>query len=373
MSSRPSKRGVPRLQIAKIFGVPIFVAATWLLFLVFVIGLYSPILHGRGNTWVVSVSLGLALALLWAVSVLAHELGHVYIAQRMGTTVHKVEIGLLGGLTETETHDERPSEEFWVSIVGPLVSIALAVPGLVSLALGYGLGFGAHGNIGLILATFTLSNVIVGIFNLLPGLPLDGGHMLVAAVWKVKGSRRAGIRSAAMVGQLMSSAIAIVGIVLLFQRRELWFEAAVALMVSWSLWDLASGSFKQSQREEQLEGMPIQDLIVPVATAAWQMTIDNVLARSSGSEPIVLIDHTDVPVAIVEASELLEVPAAHRSTVQVGLLATPLGADQVLTETTTMLELSSRMRTSPHPRYVITAADHTVIGVVNSTAVAAVG
>lgn len=194
------------LRVGNLFGIPFYVNLSWFLVLALVTWDYGGGLAGAfpqlGGTmpWV----LGLGAALTLFASVLAHELGHSFAARRQGIKVNSITLFLFGGLAALEKESETPAGAFWVAIAGPLVSFALFA---LFFTTGQVLSLG--GPIGAIVALLAYINLALGAFNLIPGLPLDGGNVLKSIVWKVTGKPYKGLVFASRVGQLMGwSAIA---------------------------------------------------------------------------------------------------------------------------------------------------------------------
>lgn len=195
-------RGFPFGRIA---GVPITVAPSWVLSVAVIAALGVPLVAqavpGTGTALAVLVAMLLAIAL--GVSVLVHELGHCLAARALGMTVVGVRLYLLGGVTELGRVPRTPREEATIAAAGPVVSGLLAglfavlarVPEADSLSR-------------LLLVLIALANLAVAVFNLLPALPLDGGRVLRAAVWRAFGSRRAGTTAGAVGGYLIALALA---------------------------------------------------------------------------------------------------------------------------------------------------------------------
>jgi Zn-dependent protease len=194
------------LRVGNLFGIPFYVNLSWFLVLALVTwdyggGLASAFPQlGGALPWV----LGLGAALTLFASVLAHELGHSFAARRQGIKVNSITLFLFGGLAALEKESSTPAGAFWVAIAGPLVSFAL-----FALFFTTGQVLSLSGPIGAILALLAYINLALGAFNLIPGLPLDGGNVLKALVWKVTGQPYKGLVFASRVGQLLGwSAIA---------------------------------------------------------------------------------------------------------------------------------------------------------------------
>src|SRR5215831_12791733 len=171
----------PGVRIARPFGIPVFISPYWFL----IAGLFV-FLYARGLVQSVPGSLRYPVAAAFVVllyaSVLVHELSHSLVARAFGLPVRRILLYPLGGFSEIEREPPSPGREFLVSAAGPGISLALA-------GVGYALTrvINGDGVISVLLYQLFIANLLVGIFNLLPGLPLDGGRMLRAGVWKLTG------------------------------------------------------------------------------------------------------------------------------------------------------------------------------------------
>lgn len=198
-------------RIGSLFGIPFFIDPSWLFILALVTllkaGIFDPSFQSI-SAW----SLGLVMALLLFASVLLHELGHSLVAQSQGIKVNSITLFIFGGVAAIDRESQTPGDAFQVAIAGPGVSLCL-----------FGLFYGLTqvlptDNLGyLVAADLARINLVLTLFNLIPGLPLDGGQVLKAAIWKLTGNRLQGVRWAAQGGKLIGSlAIAVsVGLTLL--------------------------------------------------------------------------------------------------------------------------------------------------------------
>ncbi|MDQ3990143.1 MAG: site-2 protease family protein, partial [Actinomycetota bacterium] len=192
----PVGRGAPPLAgllLGRLRGVPVLLAPSWWVGAVVVTALYAPVVTrllpevGDGSV----VLLAATLAALLGLSVLLHELGHCVVALRLGVPVLRVRLFLLGGISELARRPAGPRDEGLIAAAGPAVSVVLAV-----LA---GAGWWVlepGGVLWLLVAEVAVANAAVGAFNLLPGLPLDGGRVLRSLVWAITGRRRTGTTAA---------------------------------------------------------------------------------------------------------------------------------------------------------------------------------
>ena len=175
------------LRIATIGGIPIHVHASWLLVYALItwtlaVGYFPRALPERGAAaWWVS---GLIAALLLFVAVLLHELSHAFVARAHGLRVRGITLHVFGGVSHLEDEPPSPRAEFLIAVVGPLTSLGLA--GLLWAVLSAGLV--PAGSPAAIVEYLVFVNAAVGVFNLLPGFPLDGGRLLRAGLWRWKGT-----------------------------------------------------------------------------------------------------------------------------------------------------------------------------------------
>ena len=185
-------------RVGSILGIPLFLDTSW-----FVILLLVTFAYGSNPTWQAAWGLtawgvGLTLALLLFVSVLLHELGHSLVAQSQGIQVNSITLFLFGGIAAIDQESRTPGQAFQVAIAGPAVSLGLylflslllAITTLPTMAV-------------TVLANVAQINLVLALFNLIPGLPLDGGQVLKALVWKATNSRIKGVRWAARTGQAL--------------------------------------------------------------------------------------------------------------------------------------------------------------------------
>ncbi|NET48851.1 MAG: site-2 protease family protein [Merismopedia sp. SIO2A8] len=200
------------IRVGSLFGIPFFINPSW--FLVFALVTWSEGLSlseafrlSGPLPWV----LGMITALLMFSSVVLHELGHSLVAMRQGIEVKSITLFIFGGLASLAEESKTPGNAFWVAIAGPLVSFALFV--LCTLAR-YSLTLPAP--VSGILGLLGSVNLILGAFNLIPGLPLDGGNILKALVWKITGKPYKGVAFASRFGQFFGWFGVVLGINAIF-------------------------------------------------------------------------------------------------------------------------------------------------------------
>ncbi|MEV4319858.1 site-2 protease family protein [Actinocrispum sp. NPDC049592] len=268
------------LLLFRISGVPVLLAPSWWLGSLAVVLLYAPLvdrlLPGVSN--LVAFLLASAFAVLLGVSVLAHELGHCVVALRFGLPVRRVRLFLLGGLSEVARTPRKPAHEGLVAAAGPAVSIVLAAL------------FGAtvlvvpdDTALWVLLLECTAANLAVAVFNLLPGLPLDGGRMLRAGVWALTGRRSKGTTAAAVGGGLVAGALlvwALFGIA--EDSTDKWLRLGVCVITAWFVIAGATGEFTAEQRRTWPDGLKLADLVQPVLQLPAESPVADALGASAG-------------------------------------------------------------------------------------------
>ena len=201
-------------KIGSLFGIPLFLDPLWFIILTFVTLNFGLNYLQWGN--VLAGSAGLVMALLLFGSVVLHELGHSIVARSQGIKVNSITLFLFGGIAAIEEESKTPGEALQVAIAGPSVSIALFV--LLTL-LSYILPTSSLAS--LMMGDLARINLILALFNLIPGLPLDGGQIFKAAVWKVTGDRFLAVHWAARAGQILGWLAIAAGAALEFSTGEL--------------------------------------------------------------------------------------------------------------------------------------------------------
>jgi Zn-dependent protease len=247
------------VHVGRFFGVPIYFAPSWLLIAGLLTVYYAPIVRdvvpdiGTGSAYGVAF----VFAVLFALCVLAHELGHTAVSLALGQPVRQVVIFLLGGVSEIERDPRRPRDEFLVAAAGPLVSLVLT--GLSWLGLQF---VDTHSVPGVLIGLLFWSNLVVSAFNLLPGLPLDGGRLLRAGVWTAAGSRLRGTQVAAWSGRAVAILVAVSG---LLADRTSWGLAAgfFGLLLAAYLWFGATQSLRVGELLDRAPHLDLQRLLRP--------------------------------------------------------------------------------------------------------------
>lgn len=245
------------LQIFRAAGIPVRVDASWLLVFALISwslasGYFPHVLPQLtpGAAWLHAVT---AACLLFA-SVFLHELSHALVARRQGVRVSGIRLHVFGGVSELESEPPTPRAEFLIAVVGPLASFALA-------AVCYGLGRAGSDLPWLTALTgyLTAVNLIVGLFNLVPGFPLDGGRLLRAMLWWGSGRLGWATRWASRVGSLFALMLVALGVIRAVAGElvgGLWF-----ILIGLFLHRAAGASAALAHMHDQLAPLRVADVL----------------------------------------------------------------------------------------------------------------
>jgi Zn-dependent protease/CBS domain-containing protein len=354
----------PRLlRLGSVLGVPIFVTPSWLLVAGFITLSYADFLHGQIDGVSRGVSYGLALlfAIALALSVLAHELGHTVVSRALGMQVRRIVVFLLGGVSEIEGETRRPRDEFVIAAAGPAVSFVLATAfwGLGSLP-------PSRSAAGVLLILLAWSNLVIAVFNVLPGLPLDGGRLLQAVVWRLGSSRNDSVRIAAWSGRVVAVVIAVavlVGNSLASRGRPVDFTSigatAMGFAVAAFLWFGASQTLRVTQLGERAAALEIGHLIRPTIYVPPQTPISEAVRRVAEARAagIVVIDAAGRSRGIVREADIARLDPARRPWMTVADVSRSLEPGLVISDNLSGEDLLQLVRSTPASEYLVIGSD----------------
>lgn len=247
-------------RLGRLAGIEIRVDTSWVVIALLVTySLYLQLTDSfEGLRTGIAVLLAGLFALLFFGSVLTHELAHAITARRRGIPVRGITLFLFGGATHAKVESKGPGEEFVIAGVGPLTSLLLGAAFLL-------LGFLSRGLLARPLAGgfryLGVVNLMLAVFNMLPGFPLDGGRVLRAIVWRVTGSLSRATRVASISGQVVGYLI--VGVGVFFLTRGVLVSAIWLASIGWFLAQAARSSYEELQVRRMLEAVEAEDLMSP--------------------------------------------------------------------------------------------------------------
>ena len=339
------------LRLGRIAGIPI--GASWsVLLIALLVGwpLAGTVLPGLAPGLAPSAYwlAGAVATALFLGSLLAHELGHALVARRAGLRVRGITLWLLGGVAQLEDEPASPRDDLRVAIVGPAVSLGLAVGfGLVAVALGV---LGAPAIVTVVAGWLAVGNVILAVFNLVPAAPLDGGRVLRALLWRRHGNRTRAAVTAANAGQVAGGvliAYGLLGVLTGWGIGTLW-----TVLVGWFLVGAARQEREFTVVRHDLAGLRVGDVMTPTPelAPAW-FTVDAFLREyvapwRPGGVPaaLPLRGFDGRPVGVVTVAALESVPVSQRHAVRAGDLAVPAWAVAVARPEEPVAGLLDRLR-----------------------------
>jgi Zn-dependent protease len=353
-------------RLGRVLGVPVYLRASWLLLAVIVVVLYGPVaasmLPQLSPVGAYSLAVGFVLCLL--LSVLLHELGHAIVARRYGIGVRAITLELLGGYTEMDSDSPHARADLWVSVIGPIVS---AVLGAASLAVWSVLP--DQTILDQLAFQLAWSNLIVAVFNALPGLPLDGGRALRALVWAVTGDRHAGSRVAGWIGRGVAVATLATGFVLTYTRDLSLFSLVFLMLVALTLWQGASVSIAQGRLGARLPRVDLRQLAQPVFPVALGTPLAEASRRAAeagrADAVIGVTDADGLLLALVHEQAAQAVPAERRPWVPVESVARTLEPGRRLAADLSGEDVVRAVQANPAPSYLVVAGDD-VVGVLRT-------
>ena len=363
-SSPPERRaGIP---LGRLFGVPVHLSPSWLLLAALVTLAYGQILGSveQPLPQPAAYAIGFGFVVCLVISVLLHELGHALTSRRFGIGVRGITLEMLGGFTEMEREAPRPSVELAVSLAGPLVSLIL---GLASAAAAVVLPDGTIGD--RFAVQLALSNIVVAVFNSLPGLPLDGGRALQAGVWALTGNNNLARKIAGWSGRVLALATLLAAVYLYSQEILRFFGFAFTVLVAIFMWTGATQAIRQGEVMARLPDLDAARLAHPIValTADTPLAEAERLAAATGTgtsvPPVIaVVDPSGALIALLTDVAARAVPEHRRPWVAVGDVSKSLDPPHVLSGELRGTDLLQAIRPDPTGDYLVVSGED-VLGV----------
>jgi len=297
----------PGWKIARLAGIDIAIHPSWLVIAFLVTYSLAAAAFPRefpGWTaylyWIVA---GATAALFFA-SVLAHELSHALVARRFGLRVEGITLFIFGGATSIESDSRTPRDEALIAIAGPATSLAIGAA-LIGLDL-----LVTQPQLGALLGWLGFINLLLGAFNLIPGFPMDGGRVLRALIWKVRGDRLTATRNAAGVGRIF--AYVLIGFGVFIALSVDIFSGVWLALIGWFLSNAAEATAAQAGVERSLGGVRVRDAIdQDPASVSPNETVGELVSERllRGGDRAFLVRHDDGGLAgIVTLTDVRRLP-----------------------------------------------------------------
>lgn len=350
----------PGIPLGRVLGVPIYVAPSWFVVAAVVIITFEPAVAnasdvGRPATFVVAA----AFVLLLLASVLVHELAHAGAALALGMPVKEIVATLWGGHTAFEDEAPTAARSATVSVVGPLSNGVLAGAGVLLLPHLDG------GVARLLVLALVATNAFVAVFNLAPGLPLDGGRLVESAVWALTGRRWRGTVVAGWCGRVVAALVLGWTLVLplLDGRTPSLFSLVWSVLIAGMLWQGASNAIAVGKLHGTAEVLDLSTFTAPAVaspatSSAWQSIYPG------GDVHVVAVDATGRPVGVLtpQSRAALALSGQPPAGTPLAAVMTVLDPSVTLPATSTGADVLSALATRPAYTYVVVDARGDVVG-----------
>jgi Zn-dependent protease/CBS domain-containing protein len=348
---RPRAAAGRGFRVASLFGIEIRIDPSWVFIFVLITWNLAAGFASMHPDWGLGLDLSLALtaAALFFGSVLAHELSHSLVARSRGLPVRHITLFLFGGVSNIEREPGSPGMEFVISVVGPLSSLIL---GAAFLALGTTLVRGpfrltenpASALSGLsppatMLFWLGSVNITLGLFNLVPGFPLDGGRILRSLLWAAMKDLKRATKAASQIGQLVGWIFVFGGLAMVLGARLPVFGTGVGggvwiALIGWFLKSAAAASYRQVVLEDLLGDIPVARLMrTDVKTVTQELALSDLvydIVLKSDERAFPVVDGERLA-GLVSLEDVRKVPREDWPAARVAQVMTP-AASLVVTE-----------------------------------------
>ena len=360
-----SPRPPGTLRIGSIAGIDVLITSSWFIVALLISITFAPRIEAeQAGLGALKYVAGFVVAVVLYLSVLLHEASHAVVAKRLGYGVNSITLHFLGGMTEIDGQSRKPRHEFWIAVVGPLTSIAIGlaalglvfvVPdGLVHLAIGYLAG----------------ANLVIGVLNLVPGLPLDGGRVLKSAVWGASGNQHRGTVVAGWGGRLTALALLAWPLVMepLFGVEPTLLDVALVFILGLFLWTGATAAMSHARLRQRLPALVARPLARRTLTVPSDLPLAEAVRRAQEAQAgsIVTVAPDGSPLGIVSEAAVTAMPEDRRPWVPVSTVARALEEGLTLPATVAGEDLVMAISRRPAEEYLLVEADGRIYGVLST-------
>ena len=361
----PAPRPPGTFRVGTIAGSDVLVSSSWFLVAGLIAIIMAPqveqVSPGLGPLKYVA---GVAFAVVLYLSVLLHEASHAIMANRYGFPVSSITLHFLGGMTAIEGEARKPREEFMIAVVGPLTSLAVG-------GVAVGLWFVTpEGLLQMAVGALAGANLLVGVLNLVPGLPLDGGRVLKSVVWGITGSPHRGTMVAGWGGRVTAIAVLAWPVV----QKEVTgnspdlIDFVLVFIVAMFLWSGSTAAMASARLRRRLPSLIARDLARRTLAVPDDLPLAEAVRRAQEAEAgsIVTVTGNGRPVGVVNEAALLATPEDRRPWVAVSTVARTLDDGLSLPATITGEDLILAISRTPAAEYLLVEEDGQIYGVLST-------
>lgn len=356
------------IRVGNLFGIPFYINPSWFFVLGLVTLSYSTNLKAEfaqqlpGST---SLLLGFLVAIIMFASVLAHELGHSLVAIAQGIKVKSITLFIFGGLASLEKESDTPLQAFLVAIAGPVVSLLLF--GFLTVA---GLNLSVSAPLERVISLLAYINLALGLFNLIPGLPLDGGNVLKAIVWQITGNPNKGIIFASRFGQFFGWLAVIMGALgILSGNGGIW-----TLLIGWFLLQNAGFSAQYATVQEKLDGFTAEDAVtsdspIVFANLTVREFTNNYVIGQDRWHKFLVVDEEGKLLGSIATEDTRHIPTSKWTEIKVKELVQPVPSNTIVRSNLSLLETVKILETQNLQQLTVVKENGVLVGLLEKNSI----
>lgn len=353
-------------RAGSLFGIPLLIDPSWFFVLALITLSDGSVFQQNHPEWGTTIAwgTGLLMALLLFASVLLHELGHSLVAKIQGIQVKSITLFFFGGVAAIEQEPKTPGKAFQVAIAGPLVSLSLFV--LLSLLT---VVLPVNSPVEVLTQRLAAINLVLTLFNLIPGLPLDGGLVLKSIVWKITGSHSKGVHWAARSGKTLGGLAIAFGILGVFGRVIPTFTGLYMALIGWFILRNATAYDRLTDLQEVLLNLKADDAmtrefrVVEAKLTLRQFADDYLLSATRA--PIYFAASDGRYRGMVEADALHAIERSQWETQTLSSIVKPLSEIPSVQEAASLVDVIYLMETKALPRVTVLSPAGAISGVID--------
>jgi Zn-dependent protease/CBS domain-containing protein len=356
------------IRIGNLFGIPFFINPSWFFVLALVTWSYgSGLTQFPELTGILPWLLGLVTALLLFASVLAHELGHSFVAISQSIPVKSITLFIFGGLATLEKESETPLQAFSVAIAGPLVSLLLF--GLFTFV---ATTAPLTTPLQAIISLVAYINLVLAAFNMIPGLPLDGGNVLKAIVWKVTGNPNKGVIIAGRVGQVIgwiAIALGILSIIGVSQVGSIWTLLIGTFLLQNAGFAAQSATVQDKLSQYTAADAVIADSPIVISSLSIREFVNNYVIGKERWKKFLVVDENQQLLGSVTTEDLKQIPTSDWNDIYLAELVKPVPEADIILADTSLLEVAKSFETIQPRELVVVSGENQVLGLLEKASI----
>ena len=330
-------------RIGKLFDIEIRVDWSWVFIFVLLTWNLTTVFSGWHPGWpsIEPFLIALVASVLFFGCILLHELAHSLVARRHDLRVRSITLFLFGGVSNIEHEPPSARAEFFIAVAGPITSLLLGSAFLAVACLATPMALGGVGNtwtgytqlgpIETLLAWLGPINLVIGVFNLIPAFPLDGGRVLRSVLWGISGDLGQSTRRVSAIGQIFGWLFIVTGVAMTFGVHVVFFGTGLVgglwlAFIGWFLHGAAAQSYKRLAIDDALSGHSVEEVMrrdgasVPPELALAALVHDHFIRSDERALPVVRDGHL---VGLIAVADMRAIPSAEWPTTQVASVMRP--------------------------------------------------